>query len=348
MAISYSKGIREFEWPFAKAWEGLSKLYGTANSHLDSFTGRTAINGRIRGYCFSNGLEKSFRLNYEIILKNGVPTHLYDMRNQHADEMKNLLNISNVLREKLGLERQESQVINEFQQRVKTEREALRNVQNRKFSAGDKEVEMPLIPKNPGNKNVIITHGPPENEEGVTEKGGESKEMVEIVGDKEVDTGGNEVQLVKVEGDNTGEVLENEEVGDEEVVEPEEVGDEVGLGEMAESEDLEGLIGGETGNEEETPNEEEVIEEEPILGDEEQSVEEALDGVEEPETQEEGDIQEEGDDDLNGENVEDVVLDNNMGEEGVNDAGINDHGDVSVDPDLTQTEEDLGELNEFD
>ena len=255
MAISYSKGIREFEWPFEKAWKGLSNLYGTAQHHLDSFTGKKAINGHIRGYCFSNGLEKSFKLNYEIVLKNGVPTHLYDMRNERGDKLKNLLSLDNVLRGKLGMEELESGVIQNFQNRIVAEREALRNVKDQKFSSKEKEINVPLIPKNPENKKVIISNGPPEAEDGILEKNVESKQIVEIVGDQNLDTSAGNVELVKAEGDNSGEVVETQ---DEEHI----VGESDDVIEENPEEENEHIFG-ESDDVEETPVEETIVEDPP-------------------------------------------------------------------------------------
>lgn len=345
MAISYSRAVREFEWPFEKAWQGLANLYGTAQHHLDSFVKKAAINAHIRGYCFSNGLEKSFKLNYEIILKNGIPTHLYDTRNQQTDRLKNLLSIDNVLREKLGMDQQDSDVIGKFQLRVQTEREALRNVQDTRFSAKDKEVEVPLIPKNPENLKVIISKGPPEVEEGILEKNTESKKVVEIMGDDQLDTGAKDVQLVNAEGDAPGEQVEATEAGDAQAdqVQPENP-EEPGLNEdeIPEEPETEEVI------EEDVEPEEVPLEEEPVMLEDEEAVpNESNEEVPETEEVEEEVLDEEPVEEAEPASEEQEVPEE-VEQEGLNDAGINDDGDVSIDPDLTETDPDLDELNEFD
>ena len=327
MAISYSKGIREFEWTYEKAWNGLSKLHGTAQHHLDSFTGEKAINGHIRGYCFSNGLEKSFKLNYEIVLKNGIPTHLYDMRNERGDRLKDLLALNNELRSRLEMEPLKSNVIQNFQQRIKTEREALRNVQDDKFSSDEKEVNVPLIPKNPENKKVIITNGPSQSEDGILAKGNQTKQIVEIVGDKAIDTAANNVELVQAE-DNppVDDQKEEEEVPVEVIEEAPEEKEEVEVVEEAPEEEEVEVV-------EEAPEE---VEEVPV---EEEEEEVPVEVVEEaPEEEEEPKVELDNSDSALVEEVEE--------DDGVNDAGINDDGDLSVDPDITETETE--ELNEFD
>ena len=328
MAISYSKGIREFEWTYEKAWNGLSKLHGTAQHHLDSFSGEKAINGHIRGYCFSNGLEKSFKLNYEIVLKNGIPTHLYDMRNERGDRLKDLLALNNELRSRLEMEPLKSNVIQNFQQRIKTEREALRNVQDDKFSSDEKEVNVPLIPKNPENKKVIITNGPSQSEDGILAKGNQTKQIVEIVGDKAIDTAANNVELVQAEDNPPVDDQKEEEVPVEVIEEAPEEKEEVEVVEEAPEEKEVEVV-------EEAPEE---VEEVPVEEEEEEE-EVPVEVVEEaPEEEEEPKVELDNSDSALVEEVEE--------DDGVNDAGINDDGDLSVDPDITETETE--ELNEFD
>lgn len=127
MAISFSKGVREFEWSFEKAWQTLQNLHSTAHKHLDPVEDMKEVNANIRGYCFANGLEKSFNLNYEIILKNGLPTHLYDARNEEVDELKGVLYAVNMLRMKMGMVKVKSQAIEEFQELKKKENKLLQS-----------------------------------------------------------------------------------------------------------------------------------------------------------------------------------------------------------------------------
>lgn len=385
MGISYIKGIREFEWEFSVAWNSAKNLFGTAQKHLDSFKGRSGINQHIRGYCFANGLEKSFNLNYEIILKNGVPTHLYDARNATLDKLKEVLKLDNAIREKLGMEGKESSAIDSFELRVKTEREALRNIKSGKFTSETRDVAVPLIRKDPDNNTVIVSEGPPEAEDGMETKVEGNRQVGQIVGGDDVDTGTSDVTLVKTEGDSAGETLkipepqpsaeapESEELGVP--VEPEEAPQETeevpGPEEAvpAEPEEIAEIAPAEEQlPPEEAPVAEEELAPEVAMVEEEQLAPEVAPPAEEPVLEEEIPMEEEPvDEEMTDElmegldaNAEEVGMEpmaeeaetgqvDNIGE-GLNDAGINQDGDVSVDPDLTESvpEEEEDELSEFD
>ena len=242
MAISFSKGVREFEWPFEKAWTTLQTLHSTAHKHIDDVEDLKKINSNIRGYCFANGLEKSFKLNYEIILKNGLPTHLYDAHNEEVDELKGVLFAVNTLREKLGLSHVRSKAINEFR-RLKLQEQQLnphinqsslqshmkhdlnelkRSAVKAPLYSGGVDVDNLMKEVDLDNTNAKTTEtdneiGDVESgfDSGLNEAGGESgdEQSYNLNGEITVDS------LVTDDGDMGG----NEEVGNELVAEPDSV-----------------------------------------------------------------------------------------------------------------------------
>lgn len=162
MAISFSQGVKEFQWSFTKAWDTLKTLKVTAHKHIDPIVGSKQINANIRGYCFANGLEKSFKLNYEIILKNGKVSHMYDSTNDELNSLKGVLFAVNSLRSKLGMEKEQSKAIDEFEKLKLIENQALKNIKRTDYSPKGSSINMNIIPKNK-NLNIVIedTNGVP-------------------------------------------------------------------------------------------------------------------------------------------------------------------------------------------
>lgn len=167
MAINYSKGIKEFEWDYQKAWSSLESLHINAKEHTDSFQPEDQILAKIRGFCFADGLQKSFQINYEIVLKNGKPTHLYDSRDKRKDQLERLEEMINWLSQKLGKKVEQSELIQTYRKNLQTERNGLRNVTEVKFSSSEVNENSLLRPKDPSLQKVIETTGPRKEEEGI-------------------------------------------------------------------------------------------------------------------------------------------------------------------------------------